>query len=320
MKLQARRDQREFSLHDEPTLFRNAALHSKLVPTMEKQTERLTSVEKSRLGNLAAAAQDLAAKARVDVLKMISSAKAAHVGSSLSVIDILASAYSVYAFEPSTPTPGHSQTRLVFSKGHAAAALYAVLAHKGAFPLSWLERYCANGAELGGHATHGIPGVEFSSGSLGHGLPYAVGLALMKKRSGQAGKTVVVMSDGELNEGSNWEALLLAAHHELTSLEIFVDRNRQQSFGDTETTLALEPLDRKFEAFGWHAAALDGHSHEELCDFMSSQATRARPTVAICRTVKGKGVSFMEDDTVWHYRPPNPEELAQALAEQGSTS
>ena len=287
---------------------------------MEKRTERLHSQESNQLENLAAAAQSLAARSRVDVLKMTSSAKAAHVGSSLSVIDILASAYSVYALESSPQSSGHSQTQLVFSKGHAAAALYAVLAHKGAFPLSWLERYCANGAELGGHATHGIPGVEFSSGSLGHGLPYAVGLALIKKRAGQAGKTIVVMSDGELNEGSNWEALMLAAHHELTSLEIFVDRNRQQSFGDTETTLALEPLDRKFEAFGWHALSLDGHSHEELCGFMADQAPRSKPTVAICRTVKGKGVSFMEDQTVWHYRPPNQEELSRALAEQGSES
>ena len=251
---------------------------------------------------------------------MTSSAQAAHVGSSLSVVDILAAAYSVYPLLDELRASKESQTHLVFSKGHAAAALYAVLAHSGAFPIEWLDRYCRNGAELGGHTAHGVPGVELSAGSLGHGLPYAVGLALAKQRSNTAGKTVVVLSDGELNEGSNWEALMLAAHHKLTSLEILIDRNRQQSFGDTEATVALEPLDKKFDAFGWNAIWLDGHSHLELCNFMADQTPRERPTVAICGTVKGKGVSFMENQTKWHYRPPNAEELALALSEQEGDS
>lgn len=246
---------------------------------------------------------------------MTSRAKAAHVGSSLSMIDILATIYGGIADLGKGPTDPNRDIVLV-SKGHAAAGVYAVMAHTGLLPIEWLERYCTDGAELGGHVTAGkAEWVDLSTGSLGHALPYAIGLALAAKRDNSPRNVFVVLSDGELDEGSNWEAALIAAHLNLDNLFVFIDRNRLQSLRSTEKTIALEPLSDKWLAFGWHVEVVDGHSVEQLITTVEMREQDGRPSVAICETVKGKGVSFMEGTVAWHYKSPNQSELDQALAE-----
>jgi transketolase len=247
---------------------------------------------------------------------MCASAKAAHVGSSLSVIDILAVLYAGVA-KVGPDTVGHPERDVVIvSKGHAAAGLYAVLANAGFFPIDMLERYCKDGGPMGGHVTKGhVPGVELSTGSLGHGLPFGIGIAFGRRRKGLGGHIYVVMSDGELDEGSNWEAALVAAHHHLANVTVIVDRNGIQSLGPTEDTVRLEPLIAKWEAFGWDAFDVDGHDHRALEEALRNPGALERPTVILARTLKGKGVSFMESQILWHYRSPSGEALAEALAE-----
>jgi len=257
----------------------------------------------------------LAAKSRRTILEMTSRSKAAHVGSALSVLDLVAVAYTELKILPLEWKAWSGENILIFSKGHAAAALYSVLGHEGFFPQDWLSRYSEDGSELGGHVTFGVPGVEFSTGSLGHGLPFGVGLAIKRRRQNLIGRIVVVMSDGELDEGSTWESLLIASHHKLKNLVVVVDRNRLQSLEGTEETLSLEPLNKKFEAFGWEVKIIDGHNHEAIEQALAVDTQSQKPTAIIAETTKGKGVSFMENEVKWHYRPPNPEELSAALKE-----
>jgi transketolase len=196
------------------------------------------------------------------------------------------------------------------SKGHAAAALYSILHIAGFISAEDIDHYGQNGALLGGHVTSGIPGVELSTGSLGHGLPYGVGIALARKIDSKQGRVFVIMSDGECDEGTTWESALLANHHKLDNLVVIVDRNRLQSLTDTELTLKLEPFSAKWEAFGWTVREISGHDLEQLnsaCEASSS------PICIIANTTKGKGVSFMENSVLWHYRTPNNEELIDAL-------
>ncbi len=247
---------------------------------------------------------------------MCSSAGAAHIASSLSVADILTVLYTGGAnIRPDNQQDPHRDV-VVVSKGHAAAALYAALGHAGFFPLEWLLRYGQDGQPLGGHVTAGIvPGVEFSTGSLGHGLPFACGLAYARKLSASTSRVFVVLSDGECDEGSNWEGALFAAHHELSGLTALIDRNGLQSLTSTENTLALEPLADKWASFGWRVTEVSGHDHDAIMRSLIPVPGDARPHVVICRTVKGKGVSFMEDDVAWHYRPPADNQVALALQE-----
>ncbi len=256
----------------------------------------------------------LAREARKWILKMTSESGSAHVGSALSVVDLLAVAYSALRLSPS-PVAGEDQDHLILSKGHAASALYAVLALRGFFPIAWLDRYSNDGAELGGHVTHNVPGVNFSTGSLGHGLSFGVGLALSKKKNADNSRVIVVTSDGELNEGSVWEAALLANQLALDNLIILVDRNRLQSLTTTEMTVQLEPLSDKFISFGFAVHNADGHNHDHLRQLLASAPISSKPAVIICETTKGKGVSFMENKVKWHYRPPDSEELERALSE-----
>jgi transketolase len=255
----------------------------------------------------------LAVKARRSILEMTSRANASHVGSCLSVVDILSVLYSGSANLNPDSEADLTGDVLILSKGHAAAALYSVLAIQGFIPREWLEGYCKNGAELGGHVTSkGIPAIELSTGSLGHGLPYAVGIAVGKKMLGSSDRCFVVMSDGECDEGTTWEAALLANHHKLNNLCVVIDRNRLQSLTNTEDTLSLEPFGQKWASFGWEVREVDGHNYEELATaFAPSNA----PVCIIASTVKGQGVSFMENSVLWHYRAPNLEELHAALAE-----
>jgi len=254
---------------------------------------------------------DLAQAVRRDVLRMTNSAQVSHVGSSLSCVDVLAVLYhSIANVDPQEPKTVE-RDRVVVSKGHAAAAVYATLANVGFFPVSKLAEYCTNGSLLVGHVTVGVPGVEFSTGSLGHGLPFSVGSALAASRDGSERRTFVLLSDGEIDEGSNWEAALLAAHHNLCALTVIIDRNGLQSLTTTEATVALEPLAAKWEAFGWDVVTVDGHCHEELERVLEKRATK--PTCVIAETTKGKGVAFMENQVLWHYRPPTDDDLAEAI-------
>lgn len=245
--------------------------------------------------------------ARRALIEAVYRASSSHLGSSLSCIEILISSLD-FAGEADS---------LIISKGHAAAGLYASLFANGAMPEDVLQTYGQNGTVLFGHVSkESGHGIQFSSGSLGHGLPFGIGLALGARLSGSQRRVVVVMSDGELNEGTTWESALLASHHELANLTVIVDRNGIQSIGKTEETLALEPLEEKWLAFGWNVIKVDGHSFEELNEALNHGA-KVQPTVILAQTIKGKGVSFMEGDNVWHYKPPTKGEMRLALAEIG---
>jgi transketolase len=259
----------------------------------------------------------LARRLRSHSLRMISQAKTSHIGSCLSMADILAVLYGrILNVDPKQPA-WPARDRLIVSKGHAAAVTYAAIAEAGFMPKERLAEYARNGGQLYGHVTHvGVPGVEFSSGSLGHGLPVGAGMALMGKRSGAAWRVFVVMSDGELDEGSNWEAILFAGHHQLDNLTIVIDYNKIQSLDWVDKTLKLEPLADKFRAFGWSVREVDGHDVTELSAALEAVPLETgRPNAVIAHTVKGKGVSWMEGKVLWHYRPPTPDELVTALAE-----
>jgi len=249
-------------------------------------------------------------------LEMVSRANASHIGSALSIADIVAVLYSqVLRVDPNQPQLPE-RDRFILSKGHSCVAVYAALAGKGFFPISDLESYGRDHSNLMNHISHKVPGVEFSSGALGHGLPFGVGKALAAKRQKADWRTFVIMSDGEMDEGSNWEALMFAAHHKLDNLVAIIDYNKLQSLTTVAQTLGLEPLAAKLQAFGWAVQEVDGHDHEQLSKALSSVPWETgKPSVLIAHTIKGKGVSFMENKVEWHYRSPSEEQLAQALAE-----
>jgi len=258
---------------------------------------------------------ELAKRLRRHVVNMTNRGKSSHVGSSLSMADIIAVLYTdVLNVDPAAPDdPGRD--RFILSKGHAGACVYAVLAERGFFPKEVLETHCQDGSKLSGHVSHkGIPGVELSTGSLGHGLPVATGMAYAARLAGGKHRVVVVMSDGECDEGSNWEAILFAAHHGLSNLTAIVDYNKIQSLAPVSETLELEPFSDKWASFGWHVRTADGHDHADLKRAIGSPHPE-RPLVVIANTVKGKGVSFMEDTVLWHYRTPQGDEFDAALEE-----
>ena len=263
--------------------------------------------------------QGFAKRIRAHALRMVHAVNASHIGSCLSMADILAVLYTeVLRLDPTNPA-NPDRDRFILSKGHATAILYAALAERGFFPVAELETYCRNGSALTGHVSHGVPGVEASTGSLGHGLPMAVGMAIGQRADGRKSRVVCLLSDGECDEGSNWEAILFAPHHKLDNLVAIVDFNKIQSFGRVTEVLNLDPLADKWCAFGWHVIELDGHDIGALrATFAGIPAIAGKPTVIIAHTVKGRGVSFMEDRLEWHYKSPNPEQLAQALKEIGA--
>jgi transketolase len=248
-------------------------------------------------------------------------AKSSHVGSSLSMAELLAVLYRrILRLAPQT-VDDPDRDRLVLSKGHACAGLYAVLAECGYFPLDWLDSFYGNGARLAGHATaEGIPGVEVSTGALGHGLSIACGLALAGKRDRRPFRVFALLSDGECDEGSTWEAALFAPHHRLDNLTVIVDYNKIQSLGHVRDVLDLEPFAAKWSSFGWSVREIDGHDLGQIEAALGSLPWDAgRPACVIAHTVKGKGVSFMEDKLLWHYRSPQGEEYERALAELEGT-
>ncbi|MEB3245736.1 MAG: transketolase [Vampirovibrionales bacterium] len=318
---------------------------------------------------LALESESLAKAIRRLILETIARAKASHVGSCLSIADILAVLYGQVLNVRSNEPSWLERDRVILSKGHAAVAIYATLAECGFFPKTWLDTYSQDGSLLGGHVSWGVPGVEAATGALGHGLNIGAGLAIAFKRAQalalragsspafktaqasalRAGpspafktaqpnpsglhdakdsshtasqwpkpatpiRTYVILSDGECDEGSTWEAALFAAHHGLNNLMAIVDYNKIQSFGRVDEVLKLEPFADKWRAFGWHVIDVDGHDHAALlAAFEHAKTIQDKPQVLIAHTTKGKGVGFMEDDNLWHYRPPNSEQLVLAL-------
>ena len=262
----------------------------------------------------------IATRIRSHVLRMTNRAKTSHVGTSLSMADLLAVLYGgVIRVDPDRPG-WPERDRFILSKGHGAAAAYAVLAESGFFPVDWmLETYCQNGSVLAGHISHtGVPGVEASTGSLGHGLSIACGMALAGKRDKLPYRVFTILSDGECDEGSTWEAVLFAPHHRLDNLIAIVDYNKIQSLGSVRDTLDLEPFAQKWEAFGWSVREIDGHDFGQIESALKSAPFEAnRPSCIIAHTVKGKGVSFMENEVAWHYKAPSDEDLRRGLAELG---
>jgi transketolase len=247
---------------------------------------------------------------------MVTRAKASHIGSALSITDIVAVLYGrVLSVDPSAPNDPE-RDRFILSKGHACVAVYAALAETGFIDPVLLGTYGTDGSSLMAHISHRVPGAEFSTGALGHGLPFGTGKALAAKRQAKDWRTIVLTSDGEWDEGSNWEAALFAAHHKLDNLLCIIDYNKLQSLTSIDETLRLEPLHSKFDAFGWAVQEIDGHDHEALTNALDSGSwPSGKPAMLIAHTIKGKGVSFMENRVEWHYRNPTPELLAQALAE-----
>ena len=252
-------------------------------------------------------------------LEMTHLSRGSHIGAIFSVAEVMATLYTgVMNVDPQNPKKP-DRDRLILSKGHAGASVYAALAECGFFPVEELKTHYANGSRLSGHVSHkGIPGVEFSTGSLGHGLAVGAGMALGAKLNHEAWRTYVVMGDGECDEGSVWEAALQAHQYKLDNLIAVVDHNRMQSLDFCEKTIALEPFADKWRDFGWHVQVVDGHDTDALHDaFNAAKANlgSGKPNIIIAETTKGKGVSFMENDILWHYRTPQGEEYEAALKE-----
>ncbi len=259
--------------------------------------------------------EDQARVIRRSIIDMISRAGLGHVGGDLSVTDILTVIYlGVLNCDPEDPHRP-DRDRFVLSKGHCAAALYSTLAYSGYFPTTELASFMAPLSALNGHPNRtSVPGVETNTGALGHGLPVSVGAALGARLTGHSYRVFVVCGDGEMQEGSNWEAIMCAAHQSLSNLCLVVDRNRLQQGARTEDTNGLDPLDDKLAAFGWEVRVVDGHDHLALLDALQP-GVDGRPVAVVANTVKGKGVSFMEDRVEWHHKVPSQEQVDLALAE-----
>ena len=263
--------------------------------------------------------RELARRIRIHAVRMTNRGGGAHVGAVLSMADIVAVLYgAVLRVDPTSPQ-WPQRDRFILSKGHAGAGVYAVLAERGFFPVEQLHSHYQDGSELSGHVSHkGVPGVELSTGSLGHGLSVGAGMALACKLEGKAHRVYVLMSDGECDEGSNWEAILFAGHQRLDHLAAIVDYNKMQSLGPVSLTLELEPFADKWRAFGWSVVEVDGHDHDALRTALSAvPSATGRTSVILAHTTKGKGVSFMENQVLWHYRTPTGKEFIDALTELG---
>ncbi len=259
--------------------------------------------------------RQLANNIRKHSLNMTSYGKSSHIGSIFSIADILAVLYgSILRYNSKKPN-WKDRDRFILSKGHSGAGVYAALAETGFISKKKLKTHYQDGSDLSGHVSHkGIPGVEFSTGSLGHGLPVASGISLASKIENKTYRVFVLLGDGECDEGSNWEAALFASHHELNNLVVIVDRNKLQSIQSTEDTLSLEPFKEKWSSFGWKVLEINGHKHDEILDACNEKSFD-KPTCIIAHTTKGKGVSFMENNILWHYRSPQGKEYEAALSE-----
>jgi transketolase len=260
--------------------------------------------------------KSIASAIRQRVIELSHKAGTPHLGSSLSCVDILVALYwSVLRIDPRRPDDP-LRDRFLLSKGHAALALYVTLARRGFFPEALLDTYNRDGGCLAEHPGPGcVPGVEAATGSLGHGLPLGLGMALAGRIRKQDYRVFVLMSDGECNEGSSWEAALSAPAKRLDNVTVIVDYNKWQATGRSNEVMALAPLRQKWQSFGWNAVELDGHDLDALCRALQAPRQPGMPRAIIAHTTKGRGVSFMEDDNNWHYRIPNAEEVRKAAQE-----
>lgn len=256
---------------------------------------------------------------RVNILKMVHNAASGHIGGAFSGVEILNVLYNKFLNVPTEwdkSADFDNRDRFVLSKGHASALLYSVLAQRGFFPEEELMTFRKYGSKLQGHpCCRALKGVEVSSGSLGQGLSVGCGMAMGLKLDKKDSKVVVYMGDGELQEGSVWEAMMQAPHRKLNNLIAIIDRNGLQIDGETENVMSLNPLDDKLKAFGWNVVEIDGHDLNQIVDALEQSKTSDKPFAIIANTVKGKGVSFMENNAGWHGKAPSDEQLEQALEE-----
>ena len=260
---------------------------------------------------------ELAKRIRIHSLKMTNRGGSSHIGAALSIADILAVLYgSILNVDPTNPRLS-SRDRFILSKGHAGSAVYAVLSETGFFNIEQLKTHYQDGSVLSGHVSHkGIPGVELSTGSLGHGLSVGAGMALAGKINKKDYRVFVLLSDGECDEGSNWESILFAAHHKLNNLVAIIDYNKIQSLAPVSETIELEPFIDKWKSFNWAAKEVNGHDDAQLKDVLTKiPISENKPSAIIAHTTKGKGVSFMENKVLWHYRCPKGDEFIAALKE-----
>ena len=283
--------------------------------TAERYRQLRHELENSSDDARQTALADKARATRRSIVQMIAAAGQGHIGGDMSVTDILTTLYdAVLRVDPSNPQ-WSDRDRFILSKGHCAGALYSTLAHAGFFAEDELKTFMEPLAALNGHPNRNkVPGVETNTGPLGHGLPVAVGSAIGAKLSSAPTRVFVVLGDGEMQEGSNWEALMSAAHYKLDNLTIVVDRNRLQQGARTEDTNALDPLDDKLDAFGLEVRVIDGHDYTELYNAFQPSKT-GKPVAIIANTIKGKGISFVEDRVEWHHKVPSAEQVELALEE-----
>lgn len=254
---------------------------------------------------------------RISILRMVINAGSGHIGGAYSVLEIMTALYfGILKHDPRNPA-WDGRDRLIFSKGHACLALYVCLAEQGYFPKARLDEFLVDDGLLGGHPERGhIPGVEVTAGSLGHGLPMAIGMAMALKKTGLGQRVFAVLSDGECNEGSVWEAFLSAAQFKLDGLTAIIDNNHMESLAPTDDILKLEPMADKLRAFGWAVQEVDGHNMEQVVSALEAvPMERGKPNAIVAHTIKGKGVSFMENVPMWHLRGPTPEEAKTAYSE-----
>lgn len=265
--------------------------------------------------------QAFSRRIRIHALRMTSAGGGAHIGAIFSCADILAVLHSgILNIDPSSPQHP-DRDRFVLSKGHAGGGLYAALAERGFFPIEKLLTHYQDGSDLSGHVSHKVPGIDISTGALGHGLSIAAGMAYAAKLKEAGHRIFCLLSDGECDEGSTWEAALFAPAHGLSNLVAIVDYNRIQGIAPVSQVMELEPFADKWAAFGWTVREIDGHNHEALFDALAALPFAAgKPSCLIARTTKGKGVSFMENTVLWHYRIPRGAEFDAALAELGGSS
>lgn len=256
-----------------------------------------------------------AVEIRKNIVKMVHKTQGSHIGCSLGIVDILVALYfDTLKINPKNPN-WQKRDRFLLSKGHACTALYATLAQRGFFPKKRLDNFCVDGSPIAAHVTLGsLPGIEATAGSLGHGLSMGIGMAIATKNNGLNCDIYVLVGDAECQEGSVWEALLFAGHHKIHNLVLIIDNNNLQTLDSVTEILTIEPIDRKLRAFRWQTIAVDGHDINRLINAFKTPHPD-KPLAIIAKTIKGKGVSFMEDDLVWHGRSPNKEEYVQAIHE-----
>lgn len=261
---------------------------------------------------------DLVTEAKITALKLAHSANASHIGGAFSIADVLSVLYcdilNYNLLEPNCK----NRDRMFYSKGHACTILYAILNKCGFISDAMLDTFSKNGSYLTTHVNSKVPGIELSTGSLGHAMGVACGVALAGKLRNQSWKTYCIVSDGELDEGSNWEAIMFAAHKNLSNLTLIVDYNKIQSFGTVKEVMNLDPLMDKFKAFNFHTLDIDGHDHNSILNALNDSSNGSKPKVIIANTIKGKGVDYMEHQLAWHYKSPDAEQLNNALSQLNS--